>query len=117
MSAEHDVEVAKTADENELMSRDVQYHLAHYEKKAEFKDALEEVILYYAFVLVPSQERELCEKGLIKHFSSRFGKDLINELSANAFCTKFTKLSYTLNGSVPRVFGEFDRQLYVSPED
>lgn len=99
-------------------SQDVQYRLTHHEKKPEFKDALEEgEILYYAYTLVSSCERELCEKGLIKHFSNRFGKDIINKLSTKYFDTNYAMLSYNLSGAVPRIFGESDRNFLVEPKD
>ena len=99
-------------------SNDVQYRLTHHEKKPEFKDALRDgEVLYYAYVLVPSCVRELCEKGLIKHFDGRFGEGLINELSTKSFNTKFTALDYRLRGSVPNIFSESDRQFRVVPVD
>lgn len=101
-------------------SRDIADRLSKHEKKPEFKDTLgDNEILYYAYTLVPTRERELCEKGLIRHFADRFGTDkegsgLINELSTKSFTTDFDILNYVLSGAVPRIFTESDRRFSVS---
>ena len=99
-------------------SKDVQERLEHHEKKPKFEDSLEDgECLYYACVFLPKTERELCEKGLIKHFSASFGKGLINKLSTKSFNTFYTCLKYNLKGKVPRFFVETDRVFEVEPRD
>lgn len=99
-------------------SKDVQDRLEHHEKKPRFEDALKDrECLYYACVFLPKAERELCEKGLIKHFSASFGKGLINKLSTKSFNTSYTSLKYKLSGSVPQFFTESNRAFEVEPKD
>ena len=95
-------------------SGSIQERLATHEKKDRFENSLQDgERLYYAYTLVPASERELCEKGLIRHFAERFPDTLINEKSTKSFSTGFDSLQYVLTGKIPRFFAEEDRSFSV----
>lgn len=97
-------------------SCDIQRRLTTHEKKDRFESSLSDgEILYYAYTLVPAEERDLCEDGLIKHFSRRF-PSLINIASTNSFGTRYDRLQYSLKGAIPKFFNEEDISFCVYPE-
>lgn len=95
-------------------SGSIQNRLSAHEKKDRFENSLQDgERLYYAYTLVPTSERELCEKGLIRHFAERFPDTLINKKSTKSFSSGFDFLQYVLTRKVPQFFTAEDRSFFV----